>query len=231
MTAIWVILAILMIGIMILVHELGHFAVGRLCGIGVEEFSIGFGPKLLGWRRKEIDYSLRAIPLGGYVRFTGEDEDSHKPNAFNNHPVWKRFLTVAAGASMNFVLAFAAILLLFMLYGGVLSNLPELYSVEPGSPAELAGLLPGGLLRGIRRLPLLHGLGLRIARHQGRIQLRRRGHLARHLLLGISIAALHPLTRHGHLSPLGLHRLLGRIALLIFKRLIRPLRRLHNFLQ
>ena len=143
MTAIWVILAILMIGIMILVHELGHFAVGRLCGIGVEEFSIGFGPKLLGWRRKEIDYSLRAIPLGGYVRFAGEDADSPEANAFNNHPVWKRFLTVAAGASMNFVLAFAAILLLFMLYGGVLSNLPELYSVEPGSPAELAGLLPG----------------------------------------------------------------------------------------
>lgn len=141
MTAIWVILAILMIGIMILVHELGHFVVGRLCGIGVEEFSIGFGPKVFGWRKKEIDYSLRAIPLGGYVRFTGEDEDSADANAFNNHPVWKRFLTVVAGASMNFVLAFVAILLLFSLYGVI--QVPEFSAVEPGSPAEMAGLMAG----------------------------------------------------------------------------------------
>lgn len=141
MTAIWVILAILMIGIMILVHELGHFVVGRLCGIGVEEFSIGFGPKIFGWRKKEIDYSLRAIPLGGYVRFTGEDEDSADANAFNNHPVWKRFLTVVAGASMNFVLAFVAILLLFSLYGVI--QVPEFSAVEPGSPAEMAGLMAG----------------------------------------------------------------------------------------
>ena len=141
MTAVWVILAILMIGIMILVHELGHFVVGRLCGIGVEEFSIGFGPKILGWRKKEIDYSIRAIPLGGYVRFTGEDEDSPEANAFNNHPVWKRFVTVLAGASMNFVLAFVAILLLFSIYGVV--QVPEFSSIEPGSPAEMAGLTAG----------------------------------------------------------------------------------------
>lgn len=141
MTTVWVILAILMIGIMILVHELGHFVVGRLCGIGVEEFSVGFGPKIFGWRKKEIDYSLRAIPLGGYVRFTGEDEDSPEANAFNNHPVWKRFLTVAAGASMNFVLAFVAIVLLFSLYGVV--QVPEFSSIEPGSPAETAGLMAG----------------------------------------------------------------------------------------
>lgn len=141
MTAVWVILAILMIGIMILVHELGHFTVGRLCGIGVEEFSIGFGPKIFGWRKKEIDYSIRAIPLGGYVRFTGEDEDDPRENAFNNHPVWKRFLTVLAGASMNFVMAFVAIVLLFSLYG--VNNVPEFSAIEPGSPAEMAGLQAG----------------------------------------------------------------------------------------
>lgn len=141
MSVIYVILAILMLGVMILVHELGHYAVGCLCGIGVEEFSIGFGPKVFGWRRKEIDYSLRAIPLGGYVRFTGEDEENPSDNAFNNHPVWKRILTVVAGASMKFILAFIAILVLFSMYGAV--NVPVLSGIEPNSPAAEAGLLAG----------------------------------------------------------------------------------------
>ena len=141
MTVVYVILAILLLGVIVMVHELGHYTVGRLCGLGIEEFSIGFGPKLVGWRRQEIDYSIRAIPLGGYVHFTGEDEDNPEENAFNNHPVWKRFLTVLAGAAMNFVLAFVAILLLFGIYG--YNNLPELTGIEPGSPAEMAGLQPG----------------------------------------------------------------------------------------
>ena len=103
MTVIWVILAILMIGIMILVHELGHFVVGRLCGIGVEEFSIGFGPKIFGWRKKETDYSIRAIPLGGYVRFTGEDEESPSANALNNpYGACRRVDELCAGVRSNY---------------------------------------------------------------------------------------------------------------------------------
>ncbi len=141
MTVVYGILAVLLLGVMILVHELGHYLVGRACGMGIEEFSIGFGPRLFGWRRKEIDYSIRAIPLGGYVHFTGEDEENPAENSFNNHPVWKRMLTVAAGAMMNFVLAFAALVMLFSLYG--YQNLPEFSDIEPGSPAEAAGLMPG----------------------------------------------------------------------------------------
>ena len=141
MTVVNVVLAILLLGMIVMVHELGHYTVGRLCGLGIEEFSIGFGPKLFGWRRKEIDYSIRLIPLGGYVHFTGEDEENPAENSFNNHPVWKRFLTVIAGAAMNFVLAFAAIFLLFMLYA--YNNLPGLTEIVPGSPAEMAGLQPG----------------------------------------------------------------------------------------
>ena len=141
MTVIYVFLAIVLLGVIVLAHELGHFVVGRLCGVGVEEFSIGFGPRIFGWNRKNIQYSLRAIPLGGYVRFTGEDEESDQENAFNNHPVWKRILTVAAGASMNFVLAFVAILLLYSFYG--YNNVPAFSGIEPGSPAEEAGLLAG----------------------------------------------------------------------------------------
>ena len=69
----YVLLAIVILGIIVTVHEFGHYCVGRLCGIGIVEFSVGFGPKLLGWKRKGIQYSLRAIPLGGYCAFVGED--------------------------------------------------------------------------------------------------------------------------------------------------------------
>ena len=102
----YIIVAILLLCLLIVVHELGHFAVGRLCGIGVVEFSVGFGPKLFGWRRKDTDYSIRVFPLGGYCKFVGEDEDNNAPNAMNNMPVWKRFLTVVAGPAMNVVFAF-----------------------------------------------------------------------------------------------------------------------------
>ena len=83
----YILLAILLLCLLIVVHELGHFIVGRLCGVGVAEFSVGFGPKLFGWRGKETDYSIRAIPLGGFCKFVGEDEDNSAPNAMNNMPV------------------------------------------------------------------------------------------------------------------------------------------------
>ena len=142
-TFVYVILSIVLLGIVVMIHELGHFAVGRWCGFGIEEFSVGFGPKIFGWRKKEINYSLRALPIGGFVRFRGEDEDNDSPDAFNNQPVWKRFLVTAAGAGMNFVLAFAAILLFFTMYGYMSSELPAIYGVQENSPAQTAGLLPG----------------------------------------------------------------------------------------
>ncbi len=141
MATIWyVFLAIVLLGVMIFTHELGHFIVGRVCGFAIEEFSIGFGWKILGWRRKEIDYSLRVLPLGGYVRFTGEDEASDNPRAFNNMPVWKRMLVAVAGVSMNFITAFLAILILFNVYGAI--QLPVITEVAAGSAAEEAGLMP-----------------------------------------------------------------------------------------
>ena len=96
MNIVYILIAILILGFIIMVHELGHYTVGRLCGLGIEEFSIGFGPKLVQWG-KGIKYTLRALPIGGYVRFAGEDADSEDPRAFNNAPVWKRFLTTLAG--------------------------------------------------------------------------------------------------------------------------------------
>jgi len=137
-------LSILLLCLLIVVHELGHFVVGRLCGVGVVEFSVGFGPKLLGWRGKETDYSIRAIPLGGYCKFVGEDEDDNAPNAMNNMPVWKRFLTVAAGPAMNVLFAYlAAVLMLCMFYGTIS---PSVDTVVDGSPAQQAQLMPGDVI-------------------------------------------------------------------------------------
>lgn len=141
MATVWyVFLSIVLLGVMIFTHELGHFVVGRVCGFAIEEFSIGFGWKIFGWRRKEIDYSLRVLPLGGYVRFTGEDEASDNPRAFNNMPVWKRMLVAIAGVAMNFITAFLAILILFSTYGAI--RVPVVTQITAGSAAEEAGMMP-----------------------------------------------------------------------------------------
>ena len=140
-----IVYAILMLAFIIIVHELGHYTVGRLCGIGIEEFSVGFGPKLVQWKRKGILYSLRLIIIGGYVRFTGEDEDSDDPRAFNNQKVWKRFLTVLAGPLMNFVLAY--LVAVGMLTGyGVYDVVPQVGSVIEGTPAAESGLADGDVI-------------------------------------------------------------------------------------
>ena len=138
----YVLLAIVMLGIIVTVHEFGHYTVGRLCGIGIVEFSVGFGPRLFGWERKGIKYSLRAIPLGGYCAFVGEDERNDDPRAMNNQPVWKRFLTVLAGPFMNFVLAFVVCAIMLQGYF-IAETYPVVDQVMAEMPAEEAGLLPG----------------------------------------------------------------------------------------
>lgn len=140
----YIIAAILLLCVLIVVHELGHFIAGRLCGIGVVEFSVGFGPKLIGWHRKDTDYSIRAIPLGGFCKFVGEDEDNTAPNAMNNMPVWKRFLTVAAGPAMNVLFAYlAAVVMLCLFYGTVA---PSVDTIVEGMPAYEAQLQQGDVI-------------------------------------------------------------------------------------
>ena len=138
----YILLAIVMLGIIVTVHEFGHYCVGRLCGIGIVEFSVGFGPRLLGWERKGIKYSLRAIPLGGYCAFVGEDERNDDPRAMNNQPVWKRFLTVLAGPFMNFVLAFVVCAIMLNAYF-IAETYPIVDQVMEGMPAEASGLMAG----------------------------------------------------------------------------------------
>ena len=118
----YVLIGILLLGILIAVHEFGHFIAARISGIEVMEFAIGMGPKLIGWTGKSgTKFSLRAIPLGGFCAFYGEDDVEGKskddPRAYNKQNVWKRIFTVAMGPAMNFVLAFAVAFAFFFCLG------------------------------------------------------------------------------------------------------------------
>jgi regulator of sigma E protease len=100
---------LLVLGLMVLVHEFGHFAVAKLCGVRVEAFAIGFGKRVVGIVRNGTDYRINALPLGGYVKMAGEipgEETSSDPGDLNNHPRWQRMLIALAGPVANFVLAF-----------------------------------------------------------------------------------------------------------------------------
>jgi len=143
---VYILLAVLILGIIIIFHELGHFIVGRMCGIGVVEFAIGFGPKLIGWRRGETDYSIRLLPLGGFCKFVGEDDDNPAPNAMNNAPVWKRILTVFAGPGMNFLLAFVAAVVILCTFPTLTGIYPKVDSLVENMPAQEAQLLPGDVI-------------------------------------------------------------------------------------
>ena len=96
------------LGFMILIHEFGHYAAAKLLGVRVEVFSIGFGKRLFGFRRGDTDYRIAAIPLGGYVKMSGEnpmDERSGDPGEFMSHPRWHRFIIAIAGPAMNILFA------------------------------------------------------------------------------------------------------------------------------
>ncbi len=110
MTILTVIAAILCFGIIIMIHEAGHFFVAKKSGIRVLEFSIGMGPAIFSKQKGETKYSLRALPIGGYCAMEGEDENSDDPRAFRKAPVWKRMLVTVAGATMNLILGLILII-------------------------------------------------------------------------------------------------------------------------
>ena len=96
---------IILLGTLILIHEFGHFIVAKACNIRVLKFSIGFGPKIFNKKGKETEYSLRVLPLGGFVQLEGEDEESDDPRSYNNKPAWQRILVLSAGVVINIVFA------------------------------------------------------------------------------------------------------------------------------
>ena len=101
-----IILIILVFGVIVFFHEFGHFIVAKLNKIAVMEFSIGMGPAIFSFKKKETKYSLRLLPIGGYCMMMGEDEETDDENAFSNKPLLARILVIAAGPVFNFILAF-----------------------------------------------------------------------------------------------------------------------------
>jgi regulator of sigma E protease len=153
---------IVLIGVMVVVHEFGHFAVAKLCGVRIEAFSVGFGPRLFGCKYGDTDYKVCLLPLGGYVKMAGENfaevtdaasgtatqapEDD--PGSFTAHPRWQRMLIGLAGPVSNFILAFV----LMVLYFGFINEVPSVHPiivewVTAASPAAQAGLEPGDVVR------------------------------------------------------------------------------------
>ena len=109
----YILLAILAFGVLIFVHELGHFLVAKACGVKVLEFALGMGPKLLSRKKGETTYSLRAFPVGGFCAMEGEEEDSQDPRAFNTQGVLRRILILTAGSFMNFLLGFLLLMIIY----------------------------------------------------------------------------------------------------------------------
>jgi regulator of sigma E protease len=140
---------LVILGFMILIHEFGHYAVAKWLGVRVEVFSIGFGKRLFGFRRGETDYRIAAIPLGGYVKMSGEnpmDQLSDDPREFMNHPRWHRFLIAIAGPAMNIMLAIGLLATVYMIHFEypVFLDQPAVISwVKKDSAAALAQIQAG----------------------------------------------------------------------------------------
>lgn len=148
MTTFWA--SVLVFGLLIFFHELGHFSIAKLAGIKVHEFSLGFGPKLVGFKKAETGYNLRLFPLGGFVRMAGMDPDENEEeevideddNGFSDKPVFHRIGVILAGPLMNFVLAALLLAGIFMFHGLPVYG-TEIARVLPDRPAEEAGFEAG----------------------------------------------------------------------------------------
>ena len=137
----YVIIAVLIFGVLIATHELGHFAAAKWLGVKVNEFSIGMGPAVFSMEKGETLYSFRAMPIGGYCAMEGEDDDSADPRAFGRAAGWKKFIILCAGAAMNFLTGLLILLVLNLPVQGFV--LPVIQDFTPGFGLEDCGLQQG----------------------------------------------------------------------------------------
>lgn len=139
---------ILILGAIVLVHEFGHFIFSKMFGVYVYEFSIGMGPKLLHFKKKngETEYCIRLIPIGGFVSLAGEDADDNKKipeeRKLYSKPVWQRFLIMVAGVMNNFIFAFLLLFIMALIYGSTTTK-PIVSDVTLGMPADVSGIKEG----------------------------------------------------------------------------------------
>ncbi|MBO0703331.1 MAG: site-2 protease family protein, partial [Candidatus Dormibacteraeota bacterium] len=155
-----VLLGVVAIGGMFLIliapHEFGHMAVAQLTKIRVYEFSVGFGPKLLQTKRGDTEYTLRLLPIGGYVRMAGQEPgDYHAPGAFGSRPAWARLATLLAGPAANVVVAMIVVTCIG--FAQLNSDPGRVAGVTPGSPAAQAGLRAGDSIRTVDGKPVQAG--------------------------------------------------------------------------
>jgi len=148
---------IVVLGVLIFVHEFGHFIVARKLGVGVTKFSFGFGPKLVGVQRGETEYLVSAVPLGGYVKLVGEsDSDEVAPDqrerSFSHKPVWVKMAVVAAGPIANLLFAVLVFWLVFL--GGVPSLTTQIGEVVADAPAARAGIRKGDVVVRVDGVPV-----------------------------------------------------------------------------
>ena len=137
------IIAVLILGIVIIVHEFGHFLLAKTNGIVVEEFSVGMGPRILSTQRGTTRYSLKLVPFGGSCMMRGEDGEDNGEGTFNSKSVWRRFSVIAAGPIFNFILAFFGAMIIIGIIG---YDPPVITQVKEGTPEEAAGLKEGDLI-------------------------------------------------------------------------------------
>lgn len=166
-----IIAAIVGLSVLIFFHELGHFLVAKYSGVGVERFSIGFGPRIIGKTFGETEYRISAVPLGGYVKLVGdnpEDEMSQAPNSFSAQGIFVRFLIVVAGPAFNILMAIMIYSVIYMV--GVPRVPAVVGDVLPESPAMMAGLAQGDRIVSIDGEPveLWHDLKELVSKSAGK---------------------------------------------------------------
>lgn len=147
-----VLIALLVFGLIVLIHEFGHFIFAKKSGIAVLEFSVGMGPRLVSFVKGETRYSIKCLPFGGSCIMMGEDAKETDPRAFNNKPVWARISVVFAGPLFNFLLAFvlAVVIVHFVGYDSA-----QLLGVEEGYPAAEQGLQAGDIITKLDHTPVV----------------------------------------------------------------------------
>ncbi len=150
-TVLSILVALLLLSLLVMIHELGHYLAGRALGFSILEFSIGMGPKLLKKTRNGTEFSIRAFPIGGMCRFEGEDEGVVNERSFNAQKVWKRIIVVLSGPVMNLLFAIVCSAITLLAFGDFM---PGVQAVTAESPAAVAGVQVGDVIEQVGDKPV-----------------------------------------------------------------------------